>query len=162
MKNTRVAFVPVAGSAAGSCRSLQSSIRCLSWVGFNDYFLWFWCTGLRPGSSQACPLCPWAGDCVYLMRDSRRTPDGHPVRQSYRLLSHINRDKLDIFRIEKLWKNDKYVQNTPFGFETAHGPAWQSAGISWKSHLKSAGMSTVQVHRLGNSQPRSGNVRLEV
>lgn len=44
------------------------------------------------------------------MRDSRRTPDGHPVRQSYRLLSHINRDKLDIFRIEKLWKNEKYVQ----------------------------------------------------
>lgn len=43
------------------------------------------------------------------MRDSRRTPDGHPVRQSYRLLSHINRDKLDIFRIEKLWKNEKYV-----------------------------------------------------
>ncbi|KAG8542690.1 hypothetical protein GDO81_026267 [Engystomops pustulosus] len=48
------------------------------------------------------------GDCVYLMRDSRRTPDGQPVRQSYRLLSHINRDKLDIFRIEKLWKNEKY------------------------------------------------------
>lgn len=47
---------------------------------------------------------------MYLMRDSRRTPDGHPVRQSYRLLSHINRDKLDIFRIEKLWKNEKYVQ----------------------------------------------------
>lgn len=47
------------------------------------------------------------GDCVYLMRDSRRTPEGQPVRQSYRLLSHINRDKLDIFRIEKLWKNEK-------------------------------------------------------
>lgn len=44
---------------------------------------------------------------MYLMRDSRRTPDGHPVRQSYRLLSHVNRDKLDIFRIEKLWKNEK-------------------------------------------------------
>jgi len=47
------------------------------------------------------------GDCVYLMRDSRRTQEGQPVRQSYRLLSHINRDKLDIFRIEKLWKNEK-------------------------------------------------------
>ncbi|TNN43592.1 Histone-lysine N-methyltransferase ASH1L [Liparis tanakae] len=47
------------------------------------------------------------GDCVYLMRDSRRTPEGQPVRQSYRLLSHVNRDKLDIFRIEKLWKNEK-------------------------------------------------------
>ena len=52
-----------------------------------------------------CVLC--AGDCVYLMRDSRRTPEGQPIRQSYRLLSHVNRDKLDIFRIEKLWKNEK-------------------------------------------------------
>lgn len=49
----------------------------------------------------------FAGDCVYLMRDSRRTPEGQPLRQSYRLLSHVNRDKLDIFRIEKLWKNEK-------------------------------------------------------
>lgn len=57
-------------------------------------------------------MCPLPGDCVYLMRDSRRTPDGHPVRQSYRLLSHINREKLDIFRIEKLWKNEKYVEGT--------------------------------------------------
>lgn len=62
------------------------------------------------------------GDCVYLMRDSRRTPDGHPVRQSYRLLSHVNRDKLDIFRIEKLWKNEKYVpraRRSPGGAERA-------------------------------------------
>lgn len=43
------------------------------------------------------------------MRDSRRTPEGQPLRQSYRLLSHVNRDKLDIFRIEKLWKNEKWV-----------------------------------------------------
>lgn len=50
-------------------------------------------------------LC--VGDCVYLMRDSRRSSEGQPVRQSYRLLSHVNRDKLDIFRIEKLWKNEK-------------------------------------------------------
>uniref|UniRef100_A0A8C0K0Q5 Histone-lysine N-methyltransferase ASH1L n=1 Tax=Canis lupus dingo TaxID=286419 RepID=A0A8C0K0Q5_CANLU len=68
------------------------------------------------------------GDCVYLMRDSRRTPDGHPVRQSYRLLSHINRDKLDIFRIEKLWKNEKY-ERFAFGHhyfrphETHHSPS---------------------------------------
>lgn len=61
-------------------------------------------------SLQVYILCLLPGDCVYLMRDSRRTPDGHPVRQSYRLLSHINREKLDIFRIEKLWKNEKYVQ----------------------------------------------------
>ncbi|XP_069506134.1 histone-lysine N-methyltransferase ASH1L isoform X2 [Ambystoma mexicanum] len=68
------------------------------------------------------------GDSVYLMRDSRRTPDGHPVRQSYRLLSHINRDKLDIFRIEKLWKNEK-GERFAFGHhyfrphETHHSPS---------------------------------------
>ncbi|KAL4636164.1 histone-lysine N-methyltransferase ASH1L isoform X1 [Arapaima gigas] len=68
------------------------------------------------------------GDCVYLMRDSRRTPDGQPVRQSYRLLSHINRDKLDIFRIEKLWKNEK-GERFAFGHhyfrphETHHSPS---------------------------------------
>uniref|UniRef100_A0A803VWU7 ASH1 like histone lysine methyltransferase n=1 Tax=Ficedula albicollis TaxID=59894 RepID=A0A803VWU7_FICAL len=61
------------------------------------------------------------GDCVYLMRDSRRTPDGHPVRQSYRLLSHINRDKLDIFRIEKLWKNDK----TAPGLHSGNTAGWR-------------------------------------
>ncbi|KAM4662430.1 LOW QUALITY PROTEIN: histone-lysine N-methyltransferase ASH1L [Discoglossus pictus] len=68
------------------------------------------------------------GDCVYLMRDSRRTPDGQPVRQSYRLLSHINRQKLDIFRIEKLWKNEK-GERFAFGHhyfrphETHHSPS---------------------------------------
>ncbi|KAM9737844.1 histone-lysine N-methyltransferase ASH1L isoform 1-T3 [Menidia menidia] len=68
------------------------------------------------------------GDCVYLMRDSRRTPEGQPVRQSYRLLSHINRDKLDIFRIEKLWKNEK-GERFAFGHhyfrphETHHSPS---------------------------------------
>uniref|UniRef100_A0A667ZRC9 Ash1 (absent, small, or homeotic)-like (Drosophila) n=1 Tax=Myripristis murdjan TaxID=586833 RepID=A0A667ZRC9_9TELE len=68
------------------------------------------------------------GDCVYLMRDSRRTPEGQLVRQSYRLLSHINRDKLDIFRIEKLWKNEK-GERFAFGHhyfrphETHHSPS---------------------------------------
>ncbi|XP_073493362.1 histone-lysine N-methyltransferase ASH1L isoform X2 [Phyllobates terribilis] len=68
------------------------------------------------------------GDCVYLMRDSRRTTDGQPVRQSYRLLSHINREKLDIFRIEKLWKNEK-GERFAFGHhyfrphETHHSPS---------------------------------------
>uniref|UniRef100_A0A3Q2XDE1 Ash1 (absent, small, or homeotic)-like (Drosophila) n=1 Tax=Haplochromis burtoni TaxID=8153 RepID=A0A3Q2XDE1_HAPBU len=66
-------------------------------------------------------------DCVYLMRDSRRSPEGQPVRQSYRLLSHINRDKLDIFRIEKLWKNEG--ERFAFGHhyfrphETHHSPS---------------------------------------
>ncbi|XP_014899870.1 histone-lysine N-methyltransferase ASH1L isoform X1 [Poecilia latipinna] len=68
------------------------------------------------------------GDCVYLMRDSRRSPEGQPVRQSYRLLSHINREKLDIFRIEKLWKNEK-GERFAFGHhyfrphETHHSPS---------------------------------------
>ncbi|GAA6073793.1 histone-lysine N-methyltransferase ASH1L isoform X1, partial [Tachysurus ichikawai] len=68
------------------------------------------------------------GDCVYLMRDSRRTPEGQPLRQSYRLLSHVNRDKLDIFRIEKLWKNEK-GERFAFGHhyfrphETHHSPS---------------------------------------
>ncbi|TSO05407.1 Histone-lysine N-methyltransferase ASH1L [Bagarius yarrelli] len=68
------------------------------------------------------------GDCVYLMRDSRRTPEGQPLRQSYRLLSHVNRDKLDIFRIEKLWKNET-GERFAFGHhyfrphETHHSPS---------------------------------------
>ncbi|XP_068189419.1 histone-lysine N-methyltransferase ASH1L isoform X2 [Antennarius striatus] len=68
------------------------------------------------------------GDCVYLMRDSRRSPEGQPLRQSYRLLSHVNRDKLDIFRIEKLWKNEK-GERFAFGHhyfrphETHHSPS---------------------------------------
>uniref|UniRef100_A0A3B4BKW3 Uncharacterized protein n=1 Tax=Periophthalmus magnuspinnatus TaxID=409849 RepID=A0A3B4BKW3_9GOBI len=68
------------------------------------------------------------GDCVYLMRDSRRSPEGQPVRQSYRQLTHVNRDKLDIFRIEKLWKNDK-GERFAFGHhyfrphETHHSPS---------------------------------------
>ncbi|KAF7210933.1 histone-lysine N-methyltransferase ASH1L isoform X1 [Nothobranchius furzeri] len=68
------------------------------------------------------------GACVYLMRDSRRSPEGQPVRQSYRLLPHVNRDKLDIFRIEKLWKNEK-GERFVFGHhyfrphETHHSPS---------------------------------------
>ncbi|XP_057683198.1 histone-lysine N-methyltransferase ASH1L isoform X1 [Corythoichthys intestinalis] len=68
------------------------------------------------------------GDCVYLMRDSRRTAEGQPIRQSYRLLTHVNRDKLDIFRIEKLWKNEK-GERFAFGHhyfrphETHHSPS---------------------------------------
>ncbi|XP_059898706.1 histone-lysine N-methyltransferase ASH1L isoform X2 [Gadus macrocephalus] len=68
------------------------------------------------------------GDCVYLMRDSRRTTEGQPIRQSYRLLTHVNRDNLDIFRIEKLWKNEK-GERFAFGHhyfrphETHHSPS---------------------------------------
>uniref|UniRef100_UPI00358EFC59 histone-lysine N-methyltransferase ASH1L-like isoform X2 n=1 Tax=Myxine glutinosa TaxID=7769 RepID=UPI00358EFC59 len=70
------------------------------------------------------------GDCAYLVRDDsqRRAPDGQLVRQSYRLLSHVSPDKLDIFRIEKLWKNDK-GDRFAFGHhylrphETHHAPS---------------------------------------
>lgn len=49
------------------------------------------------------------GDCAYVMRDNllKRSSDGTPVRTSYRLLSNISPDKLDIFRVERLWKNAK-------------------------------------------------------
>ncbi|XP_006814029.2 histone-lysine N-methyltransferase ASH1L-like [Saccoglossus kowalevskii] len=49
------------------------------------------------------------GDCVYLMHDNsqRRNADGTPMRASARISSHISRDKLDVFRVEKLWKNEK-------------------------------------------------------
>ncbi|XP_058877390.1 histone-lysine N-methyltransferase ASH1L-like [Acipenser ruthenus] len=68
------------------------------------------------------------GDCVYLMRDSRRAPDGQPVRQSYRLLSHLNRDKLDIFASRNCGKNEK-GERFAFGHhyfrphETHHSPS---------------------------------------
>lgn len=86
---------------------LGSSVMLVLMKPFTPLFLVCWTADEK---LQVCILCLLPGDCVYLMRDSRRTPDGHPVRQSYRLLSHINREKLDIFRIEKLWKNEKYVQ----------------------------------------------------
>lgn len=92
------------------CSSSWSSAGIRSHVHFNGSICSIFGAGLMTSSLQVYVLCPLPGDCVYLMRDSRRTPDGHPVRQSYRLLSHINREKLDIFRIEKLWKNEKYVQ----------------------------------------------------
>uniref|UniRef100_A0A8C3Y2D3 Histone-lysine N-methyltransferase ASH1L n=1 Tax=Catharus ustulatus TaxID=91951 RepID=A0A8C3Y2D3_CATUS len=108
--------------------------KCMVWqhcdcMGVNSDVEHYLCEQCEPRAvNRVCPLCPWPGDCVYLMRDSRRTPDGHPVRQSYRLLSHINRDKLDIFRIEKLWKNDK-EERFAFGHhyfrphETHHSPS---------------------------------------
>ncbi|XP_019619104.1 PREDICTED: histone-lysine N-methyltransferase ASH1L-like [Branchiostoma belcheri] len=70
------------------------------------------------------------GDCVYLMRDQsqRRSVDGKSVRTSYRLLSNISPDKLDVFRVEKLWKNEK-SERFAFGHhyfrphETHHAPS---------------------------------------
>lgn len=43
------------------------------------------------------------GDCVYLMRDFKR----NSVRSSQRLVSSTSPDKMDIFRVEELWKNNK-------------------------------------------------------
>lgn len=69
------------------------------------------------------------GDCVYVMRDNllKRSSDGTPVRTSYRLLSNISPDKLDIFRVERLWKNEKddkfaYGHHYVRPHETFHEP----------------------------------------
>lgn len=51
------------------------------------------------------------GDCVYITRENpQRRNDGIPVRTSYRLLSNTSPDKLEIFRVERLWINEKWVQ----------------------------------------------------
>ena len=42
------------------------------------------------------------GDCVYIMRDFKR-----PARASMRLVAASNPDKMDIFRVEDLYKNSK-------------------------------------------------------
>lgn len=47
------------------------------------------------------------GDCVYLVRDCKRSADGAPLRSSLRLVASTNPDKMDIFRVEELWKNNK-------------------------------------------------------
>ncbi|CAM9486233.1 unnamed protein product [Lampetra planeri] len=50
------------------------------------------------------------GDCVYLMPElpQRRGARGQPLRQAYHLrTAATGPTQLDIFRIEKLWKNDK-------------------------------------------------------
>lgn len=49
------------------------------------------------------------GDCAYVLRD---IPDKvgveiDSIRMSHKLVSEIGKDKLDIFRIERLWKDEK-------------------------------------------------------
>ena len=39
--------------------------------------------------------------CVYVLKEV------HAKRYSYKKTGNFNRDKMDIFRIERLWKNDK-------------------------------------------------------
>ncbi|XP_074650466.1 uncharacterized protein LOC141905496 isoform X2 [Tubulanus polymorphus] len=46
------------------------------------------------------------GDTVYLMRDGPRNIDGNAVRTSYRAALNTSPDKLDVFRIERLWKDE--------------------------------------------------------
>ncbi|KAH9513216.1 Histone-Lysine N-Methyltransferase ash1l, partial [Bulinus truncatus] len=67
------------------------------------------------------------GDCVYVMRDCKRTSTGTPLRSSHRLLASVNPDKLDIFRLEQLWKDpkgEKFASGTPYlrPQETFHEP----------------------------------------
>ena len=39
--------------------------------------------------------------CVYVLKEN------HARRYSYKKTGNLKRDKMDIFRIERLWKNDK-------------------------------------------------------
>jgi len=43
------------------------------------------------------------GSCVYVMKEN------HSRRYSYKKSHGLNKEKMDIFRIERLWKNDSYV-----------------------------------------------------
>ena len=47
-------------------------------------------------------------DCIYINRDSL------PMKTSYTELAHLPTEKLDIFRIERLWKDEKYVYTEKF------------------------------------------------
>ncbi|XP_056020790.1 uncharacterized protein LOC125649572 isoform X3 [Ostrea edulis] len=71
------------------------------------------------------------GDCVYVLREVPKPEDSIPidsVRTSYRVIAEIGQDKLDIFRIERLWKDEK-GRNFAFGHnyyrphETFHEPS---------------------------------------
>ncbi|GFO35810.1 histone-lysine N-methyltransferase, partial [Plakobranchus ocellatus] len=67
------------------------------------------------------------GDCVYVMRDCKRTSSGAPLRTSHRLLATSSPDKLDVFRIDQLWKDPKgerFASGTPYlrPQETFHEP----------------------------------------
>lgn len=67
------------------------------------------------------------GDCVYLVRDFKHSKDGTPVRSSLRLVSSTSPEKMDIFRVEELYKNkkgEKFAMGTPYvrPQETFHEP----------------------------------------
>ena len=74
---------------------------------------------LVPPPSDAMPDCTHymtlvkdevqyaVGDCVYVMRDCKRTSSGAPLRTSHRLLATCSPDKLDVFRLDQLWKDPK-------------------------------------------------------
>nr|XP_039270681.1 uncharacterized protein LOC120345335 isoform X1 [Styela clava] len=70
------------------------------------------------------------GDCAYLMRDHRLRQNSNTLsmRASNRKLTNIPQDKLDIFRIEQLWtdeRGDKYAYGHHFlrPHETHHSPS---------------------------------------
>lgn len=45
------------------------------------------------------------GDTVYVLRD---TPDKH----TYKTIAKLDYEQMDIFRIERLWKDNKHVSNS--------------------------------------------------
>ncbi|KAK3777391.1 hypothetical protein RRG08_032495 [Elysia crispata] len=94
---------------------------------------------LVPPPSDAMPDCTHymtlvkdevqyaVGDCVYVMRDCKRTSSGAPLRTSHRLMATSSPDKLDVFRLDQLWKDPKgerFASGTPYlrPQETFHEP----------------------------------------
>ena len=49
------------------------------------------------------------GDCVYVLHETPKNFDVKidSVKASYDLITDLGKDKLDIFRIERLWKDEK-------------------------------------------------------
>jgi histone-lysine N-methyltransferase ASH1L len=67
------------------------------------------------------------GDCVYVMRDCKRTSNGTPLRSSNSPKASVNPDMLDVFRLHQLWKDSKgrkFASGTPYlrPQETFHEP----------------------------------------
>ncbi|ESO96362.1 hypothetical protein LOTGIDRAFT_143999 [Lottia gigantea] len=83
----------------------------------NDYYM----TLLRDDLQVAI------GECVYILRDYKRNSDGTPDIRPLSDYTNITPDKLDIFRIERLWKNkagERFADGHPFvrPHETFHEP----------------------------------------
>ncbi|KAK6179037.1 hypothetical protein SNE40_011484 [Patella caerulea] len=84
----------------------------------NDYYM----TLLRDEDLQIA-----IGECVYILRDYKRNSDGTLDKRSHHHYADVSPDQLDIFRVERLWKNkagEKFADGHPFvrPHETFHEP----------------------------------------